>query len=64
MISGLIHMLDPARRSLVIFHDNPKELVKLVVEKINEKYADIHEQLERFDEYWFLRDESRDTREG
>jgi len=64
LISGLIDMLDPARRSLVIFHDNPKELVKLVVEKINEKYADIHEQLERFDEYWFLRDESRDTREG
>ncbi|HUD06637.1 MAG TPA: hypothetical protein VMR34_02005 [Candidatus Saccharimonadales bacterium] len=64
-ILELVKTLDPAKHSLVVYSSDPVELVKLVTAKLDEKYADIHEQIEKYEEYWFLNNkDSKPFRSG
>jgi uncharacterized protein (TIGR00725 family) len=54
VIESLMNILEPPHDDLVIYDDNPERLVTRIIALLDEKYADIHDQLERRDEYWFL----------
>lgn len=54
VIPKLMETLEPPNGDLVIYDDDPERLVKKVVALLDDKYADIHEELER-DEHWYLR---------
>lgn len=54
MIERLMEVLEPPVRSLVIYDEDPAQLVNKIVEALDEKYADIHEQLTHHDHEWFL----------
>lgn len=60
LIPGLMDKLEPPDRDLVIYDDDPERLVKRLVELLDKKYKDIHDQLQR-DEHWFLHRESNQT---
>lgn len=53
IIGELMKVLEPPDEHLVIFDENPENLVERMVTILDEKYADVHEQLKR-DEHWFL----------
>lgn len=53
-ILKLMKELEPPARSLVICDDNPTRLVESIIELLDKKYADIHEQLKHHDHEWFL----------
>lgn len=57
LIPSLMETLEPPDGDLVIYSDNPEDLVNRMVALLDKKYADIKEQLDR-DEHWFLRRES------
>ena len=50
--------LDPSYSDMVIYDDDPERLIKRMVELLDEKYHDIHEQLKNHDEHWYLHRES------
>jgi uncharacterized protein (TIGR00725 family) len=54
MIPTLMKTLDPPSGSLVIMDDDPVRLVKKVLAVLDEKYADVREEL-RHDQHWYLR---------
>src|SRR5665213_3223405 len=54
-IIKLMEVLEPPDGSLVIYDDDPERLVKRLVALLDEKYADIHDQLKNRDDHWFLR---------
>lgn len=58
LIPELMKTLEPPNGDLVIYDDNPERLVKRIVELLDEKYKDIHDQLKNHDEHWFLHRES------
>ena len=53
--------LDPPNGNLVIFDDDPERLVKRITAVLNEKYADIREQMSSHDADWFLQTEPAKT---
>ncbi|HZL07612.1 MAG TPA: hypothetical protein VFC50_00260 [Candidatus Dormibacteraeota bacterium] len=53
-IPELMEVLEPPNGSLVIYDDDPEQLVKRLIEVLDEKNADIHRQLENRAEDWFL----------
>lgn len=53
IIPELLKVLEPPREHLVIFDENPENLIERMVNILDEEYADVLEQLER-DEHWFL----------
>ena len=53
IIPELMKVLEPPREHLVIFDENPENLIERITNILDEKYADIHEQLKR-GEHWFL----------
>ena len=53
-IPELMKTLEPPHGDLVIYDDNPERLVKHIIELIDVKYKDIHDQLQNRDEHWFL----------
>lgn len=55
-IPDLIKLLDPHQAELVTYDDNPERLVEKLIQKMDEKYADIHKELEEHDDHWFLKD--------
>lgn len=57
LIPSLMETLEPPDGDLVIYSDDPEDLVKRMVELLDKRYADIEEQL-KHDEHWFLRRES------
>jgi len=57
LIPGLMEKLEPPDRDLVIYDDDPERLVKRLIDILDKKYKDIHDQLSR-DEHWYLRRES------
>lgn len=63
-IPALMNSLDPPADSFVVYSYDPVELVNLVVTELDKKYSDIHDQLERFDEYWFLEQKDGPRRTG
>ena len=64
LIPELMKTLEPPNGDLVIYDDNPDRLVKRIVDLLNEKYADIHEQIAQFDQMWFLHGETTASRAG
>lgn len=64
LIPELMKTLEPPNGDLVIFDDDPDRLVKRIVELLDEKYEDIHEQIAAFDQMWFLHGEETASRAG
>lgn len=64
LIPKLMETLEPPNGDLVIYDDNPDRLVKRIVELLDDKYDDIHEQIAEFDQMWFLHGEESGTRAG
>lgn len=58
LIPELMKTLEPPDGDLVIYDDDPERLVQRIVALLDKKYKDIHDQLERHDEHWFLHRES------
>lgn len=55
IIPELLKVLEPPRKRLVIFDDNPENLVERMVAILDEEYKDIKKELTR-KEHWFLED--------
>lgn len=53
IIPELMKVLEPPREHLVIFDENPENLIERLVTILDEEYKDIHKELDR-DEHWFL----------
>ena len=64
LIPELMRKLDAPRRDLVVFSDNPEDLVNKIISILDNANKDIQEQLERYDEYWFLDSESGHQHKG
>ena len=54
-IPKLMEILEPPDGNLLVYDDNPEQLVKKIIAILDKKYADIHRQMEHHDEHWFLR---------
>lgn len=63
-IPKLMEILEPPDGNLVIYDKDPERLVKRLIEVLNEKYADIHNLLERHDQHWYLRPDTDGFRTG
>lgn len=55
LIPSLMQTLQAPDGDLVIYDDDPERLVKRVIELLDKKYEDIHEQLQKHDQHWYLR---------
>lgn len=55
VIPELLKVLEPPRQRLIIFDDNPENLVERMVAILDEEYRDVVKELER-NEHWFLDD--------
>jgi hypothetical protein len=55
VIPNLMAILEPPHRDLVVYDTDPQKLVDKIIDMIDDKYRDIHEQLMNRDENWFLR---------
>ena len=64
LIPELMKTLDPPDGDLVIYDDDPERLVKKIVDLLDKKNVDIHEQLTKFDQEWFLHPEAAPHRNG
>lgn len=64
LIPSLMEQLDPPRRDLVIYSNDPVDLVDKLIKLLDEKTGDIREQLEKYDEYWFLNGETDKNHSG
>jgi hypothetical protein len=64
MIPKLMQTLEPPHDDLVIYDDDPARLVKRVIELIDLKYKDIHEELRNHDEHWYLDPDNIPPRSG
>lgn len=53
IIPELMKVLEPPKQHLVIFDENPENLVERMVNILDEEYKDVHDDLAR-DEHWFL----------
>lgn len=58
IIPELLKVLEPPKQRLVIFDENPENLVDRMVKILDEEYKDIAKELER-KEHWFLEDSPR-----
>jgi hypothetical protein len=54
IIESLMQILEPPHDSIVIYDDDPDRLVQKVIERTDQKYRDIHEDLTKSDGHWFL----------
>lgn len=64
LIPELMSKLDPPRRDLVVYSDNPEELVAKIIAILDVKNKDIFDQIEKYDEYWFLEANSDQSHSG
>jgi uncharacterized protein (TIGR00725 family) len=64
LIPELMKTLEPPDNDLVIYDDDPDRLVKRVIEVLDDKYKDIHDQVAKYDQEWFLREEKESHRAG
>lgn len=53
-IPRLMETLEPPEGDLVVYDEDPERLVKRVIKLLDEKYADIRDELAH-DEHWYLR---------
>lgn len=54
LIPTLLQTLEPPEGDLIIMDDDPKRLVTKLIDVLDEKYADIRDELAR-DQHWYLR---------
>jgi uncharacterized protein (TIGR00725 family) len=54
-IPKLMEILEPPNENLVMYDNDPQKLVNKVVALLDHKYKDIQDQLENYDEHWFLK---------
>lgn len=64
LIPELMRTLDPPDGDLVIYDDDPDRLVKRIIEVLDEKNADVRDQLTNFDQAWFLHPTTSPHRNG
>lgn len=53
IIPELMKVLEPPKKHLIIYDDNPENLIARITDLLDEEYKDIKKQLGK-DEYWFL----------
>jgi uncharacterized protein (TIGR00725 family) len=53
IIPELMKVLEPPREHLVIYDENPENLIERLITILDKEYIDIEKQLQR-EEYWFL----------
>lgn len=58
LIPSLMETLEPPDGDLVIYDNDPERLVQKIVAILDEKYADIHKDVNSRDHHWFLHRES------
>ncbi len=58
IIPELMKVLEPPREHLVIYDENPENLIERIVSVLDEEYADVLKQL-KHDEHWFLKGEHK-----
>lgn len=58
IIPELMKVLEPPKEHLVIYDENPENLVDRLVKILDEEYADVIKQLQK-DEQWFLNGEHK-----
>lgn len=58
LIPKLMKALDPSLEDMVIYDEDPVKLVRRMVKLLDEKYADVHEDIDRHDYHWYLYRES------
>jgi uncharacterized protein (TIGR00725 family) len=56
--------LKPIEHDLVIYDDDPERLVEKIVKRLDEKYAEVRNELRHHDQHWFLRDQQANPRAG
>lgn len=61
LIPNLMETLEPPDGDLVVYDTDPERLVIRIIEILDKKYADIHEDVEKHDQHWFLHRESDQT---
>lgn len=54
IIPELMKVLEPPREHLVIYDENPENLIERIVSVLDEEYADVLKQL-KHNEHWFLK---------
>lgn len=54
LIPELMKTLQPPHGDLVVYDQDPERLIKRIIEVLDKKYEDIHEDLKR-DTHWYLR---------
>jgi uncharacterized protein (TIGR00725 family) len=64
LIPKLMETLEPPDGDLVIYDTDPKKLVDKIIKLLDVKYADIHEQVARHDQSWFLKSDKPLPRAG
>jgi uncharacterized protein (TIGR00725 family) len=64
LIPMLMEQLDPPRRDLVVYSSDPIELVQKIIKLLDERNKDLKEQLDKYDEFWFLENESDQKHAG
>ncbi len=56
LIPELMDKLDAPKKDLVVYSNNPEDLVEKVIALLKEKNKDIQKQIENYNEFWFLDD--------
>lgn len=64
VVQGLVESLEPEFNDLIVYDDNPERLVAKIIDLVDEKYEDIHKQLAKHDDQWFLRTKPTPPRSG
>lgn len=65
LISSLMSILEPPSGDLVIYDDDPKRLIKRIVEILDKEYKDIREDIAKHQEaHWFLKTAEKTPSEG
>lgn len=61
LIPQLMEILEPPQKNLVIYSDNPEDLVNKIITILNKNYTDIRDQIAH-DEHWFLDTNAKQTK--
>lgn len=64
VIPILMKTLSPPKDEIVVYSDDPTELVEKLLKVLDKKYSDIHQQLDKYNEYWFLNSDKDQIRSG
>ncbi len=64
LIPQLMEILEPPAHDLVIYDEDPERLIQRIIEVLNEKYADIEADLERYNASWFMHPKPKQPHAG